>query len=887
MALVMVIQLGSPKSFSARADFIEDLTVPVVADASITVSGISDTSVTLSWTAAEDDDAELSYQVVGAAANNIDTAENAQANGTVLQDWTPALNTVTLTDLTPCSTYYYNVLVKDTSGNMTAYTMQAQNTLRGAVAEFGGNGGTELFLGGNYIELGISNWGDLGTEGSKPAGIRGTDGGEYGGGVSRVGMSADFDGYNNGHDMPIDYYLPGSPEERFSVGYKIGDTVLTNSNSAVMNSKNMITTVQDLSDIAAGSLKAKIVSTWTTEETDVMEITQIISFGVDDKFYNNTVTIKNLSGADWDGARYMRSFDPDNTVFRGGGYTTNNTVTNTIAEDGKAVVVAESLGGDNIFNIFGSLAPIFFYSKDAAAVASTFGFSNSNPYAAAAYDSPTAKGATIRADQAISIAWDSGALPAGGSKTFSYYTSLDERDFSVVEQEIEEAIVEQEDTGESEEDDGDAEDDADSSGCPAPAVNLSTGLVEGKSVVLGTLVKTGSADSTNASFKLIPSYLEAQLNKPGDNPVISISYSGDAGAFIGRLTGIMIEDMGRRGAVFEMRTDSAIYQISADELDMEKIAGQFGENIDLSDIQVNISISQPTPEQLDMVAGTLAEYACEVVIPAVEFSVTCRCGDRSVEVTHFDAYVQRMVALGDDVDPSRITTGIVVDPDGTVRHVPTTVTQIDGVYYALIHSLTNSLYSVIWHPYRFADMDLHWAGEAVNDMGARLVAEAGEEDDFLPEGRMSRAEFVKWTVKALGLKPGEGEVSYSDVQKDGIYAPYISTAAQYGLVQGYEDGTFRPDEFITRQQALVVLAQAIRIAQDRSLSTGEEKTDKILPDFSDNTAVSPYARQSVTDCLQFGILTGESETVLAPGRYLTRAEAAVLLHRLLEKADLI
>ncbi|MCM3617859.1 LPXTG cell wall anchor domain-containing protein [Sutcliffiella horikoshii] len=308
-------------------------------------------------------------------------------------------------------------------------------TYSGARAVYGGENGTELFLGGNFIELGISNWGDFGTFGDKPNNFRGTVGGESMpfSGSNKIGMSADHDGFCNGRDLPVDYYLPGTPEERFAVGYKVGLTTETNSNSVQMGNRNMPTIVTNQSNTSTGDLKAKTISIWDSK----MEVTQVISFKADDKFYRNDVTIKNTSTNSWDSARYMRSFDPDNSQFRGGQFVTANTVTHTYAEDGKAVVKAETIGNtDPLYEAFGSRIPIFFYSNDPAAKASVFGFSNSNPYVDAAYITPAAKGNTITNDIAITMTWDSGPLAAGESKTFTYYTSLDERDFDDVQKEI-------------------------------------------------------------------------------------------------------------------------------------------------------------------------------------------------------------------------------------------------------------------------------------------------------------------------------------------------------------------------------------------------------------------------------------------------------------------
>ncbi|MEK4047759.1 S-layer homology domain-containing protein [Paenibacillus sp. FSL H8-0048] len=297
-----------------------------------------------------------------------------------------------------------------------------------ARAAYGGEGGTELFLGGKFIELGISNWGNFGTMGNKPANFRGTNS------RPNLGMSADHDGYGTGKDLPVDYYLPGTPEERFAVGYQSEGNTYAKSNSALMNAHDMPTRVVNTSQTNKGTLSATTVSTWA----GAMEIKQVISFKEDQKFYRNEVTITNLTGKKWDGARYMRTMDPDNTVDQGGAFVTSNMVTHTIEEDGAAVVRANTTGdNDPLYKAFNSRAPIFFYSSNPRAKASVFGFSNSNPYAEAAYDIPAAKDKEVVADTGITITWDSGAMAARESKKFTYYTSLDERDFSEVISEIE------------------------------------------------------------------------------------------------------------------------------------------------------------------------------------------------------------------------------------------------------------------------------------------------------------------------------------------------------------------------------------------------------------------------------------------------------------------
>ncbi|MEK3885292.1 S-layer homology domain-containing protein [Paenibacillus sp. PL2-23] len=330
-----------------------------------------------------------------------------------------------------------------------------------ARAAYGGLGGTELFLGGKYIELGISNWGDFGTEGTKPANFHGTHTYPYNQHRSNIGMSADHDGFCQGIDMPIDYYLPGTAKEGFSVGYATHpDGIRSNdfrsnmalmdgrqpvTNGPILKGKEMSTTVINTSQVDKGILSATIVSTWInrslTKDNPVMEVRQVISFHEDDKFYRNDVTLTNISDQSdyprsWTSTRYSRSLDPDNTVDQNDMrfYETRNVVTHTIAEDGIAVVKAEShLDDDRLYQVFGSRMPIFYYSEDPAARGSVFGGYTTNPYTDAVYTTPRQKNLPWVNDVSIGMSWDAGPLePGERSEVFTYYTSLDERVFEEV-----------------------------------------------------------------------------------------------------------------------------------------------------------------------------------------------------------------------------------------------------------------------------------------------------------------------------------------------------------------------------------------------------------------------------------------------------------------------
>ncbi|CAK4843060.1 unnamed protein product [Aphanomyces euteiches] len=275
-----------------------------------------------------------------------------------------------------------------------------------------------------------------------------------------------------------------------------------------------------------------------------------------------------------------------------------------------------------------------------------------------------------------------------------------------------------------------------------------------------------------------------------------------------------------------------------------------------------------------------------LVPPLIDFTVKGKYGDTIVEVSKFNAYVERTIAIPDGVDPNKITTGVVIDQDGTVRHVPTRITVTSGKYYAVINSLTNSTYSVVWHPLDFEDVANHWAKNAVNDMGSRMVVSGIGNEIFSPDQDITRAEFAAILVRGLGLKLDNGAAPFLDVKASDWYNGAINTAYSYHLINGFEDGTFRPSDKITREQAMVILAKAMTITNLKT-KLPVQSTEVTLNPYSDAAKVSSWAQSGVADSVHAGIVSGRSSTGLAPKAYMTRAEVATVVQRLLQKSGLI
>lgn len=353
------------------------------------------------------------------------------------------------------------------------------------------------------------------------------------------------------------------------------------------------------------------------------------------------------------------------------------------------------------------------------------------------------------------------------------------------------------------------------------------------------------------------------------------------------LNGKLVKAMESKAAVLEIETDKGGYTLPASQIRIDAIASQIGKNVALQDIEISVRIADPEDAALAKVEQAAQRVGASQVAKPVSFEVEAAYGGQVINVDRFGSYVERTVALPDGVDLSRITTGIVLNADGTVAHMPTIVTQNDGKYYATIRSMTNSVYSVVWHPKTFADVAAHWSRDDVNDLASRLVVNGATAAAFEPNRGVTRAEFVSILTRGLGLRVVQDTADaavYTDVPKDSWYAESVRIAASYGIAGGYSDGTFKPGASITRQEAMSMLARAMKLTGLGS-SSGRT-TGETLGAFADAGGIGSWARDAVASVVDAGLAQG-ADGKLNPGAGITRAETAAMVRRLLAKAGYI
>ncbi len=380
-------------------------------------------------------------------------------------------------------------------------------------------------------------------------------------------------------------------------------------------------------------------------------------------------------------------------------------------------------------------------------------------------------------------------------------------------------------------------------------------------------------DGTDTTVTIDQNKFDDGIEKASDHSGVIIPVSGNANV-TARLVVKNIEDMAKKDMTLTVQTGNVAYNLNTTAIDTAKITAALGMT-DTSKIPFDVKIANSNA----VVNGTT------VVLSPVEFTITAVYNGKTVNVDKFSSFVDRTIEITAD-QAKKITTAVVVEANGSLRHVPTKVTVIDGKYYAVINSLTNSTYSVVWHPVEFSDVATHWAKETINDMGSRMVISGVGQGNFEPDRDIARAEFAAIIVRALGLAPGNGMNSFTDVNTSDWYCGYVKTAAEYGIITGYDAATFGPSDKITREQAMTMIARAMKITGLKS-EMKDSEISALIANYSDGTAASDYAKTNIAACLKTGMVTGRTSDTIAPKNCITRAEVAVIVQRLLRKSDLI
>ncbi len=166
-----------------------------------------------------------------------------------------------------------------------------------------------------------------------------------------------------------------------------------------------------------------------------------------------------------------------------------------------------------------------------------------------------------------------------------------------------------------------------------------------------------------------------------------------------------------------------------------------------------------------------------------------------------------------------------------------------------------------------------WAKEDILSLYNKGIVSGKGEGVFAPSDNVTREEFVKLLTLALNIYDENADCEFGDVAATSWYYTYVASAVNGGIVKGIDDSSFGTGRLITREDAAVMLNRAMGNAQAQTVDTST---------ITDLNEISDYAVDSVTAMYEKGILTGNADGTFKPKNNTTRAEAAVIISRMLK-----
>jgi hypothetical protein len=172
------------------------------------------------------------------------------------------------------------------------------------------------------------------------------------------------------------------------------------------------------------------------------------------------------------------------------------------------------------------------------------------------------------------------------------------------------------------------------------------------------------------------------------------------------------------------------------------------------------------------------------------------------------------------------------------------------------------------------DITGHWAEEKINEAYAKGIISGYPDNTFRPDQTVSREEFAVMLDSALHLAGDGATLSFSDQEKIGEWAkPAVARMITAGILEGYEDGTFKPNSQLNRTEMTVMIMRALNM----SIQSGVASSS-----YTDDAEIPFWAKGYIAAATSQGIINGRDGKRFAPNELATRAEAIVMILRALD-----
>ena len=263
-----------------------------------------------------------------------------------------------------------------------------------------------------------------------------------------------------------------------------------------------------------------------------------------------------------------------------------------------------------------------------------------------------------------------------------------------------------------------------------------------------------------------------------------------------------------------------------------------------------------------------------------DISATVEKNDGAKESIHNlneEVYIKIPYELKPEEDPEMIT-AFLVDENGNIENKSGKYDEpTKMVIFASRHF---SKYIIKQNKITFTDIQEGTPlKRQIEVMAAKGIVKGTVDSKFAPDASVTRAEFAALLVRPFNFESDSAKCNFTDIKEDKWFYREVAIAVKAGIIKGYQDGTFRPNEKISRQDMAVMLARTAKLCKG---CVAPGNPNEYL-DFADNADIQGYAKDLLALTVKYGIINGKSDKKFDPYSNATRAEAAKVIYELFNK----
>ncbi|TVY10278.1 S-layer homology domain-containing protein [Paenibacillus cremeus] len=386
--------------------------------------------------------------------------------------------------------------------------------------------------------------------------------------------------------------------------------------------------------------------------------------------------------------------------------------------------------------------------------------------------------------------------------------------------------------------------------------------------------KTDAGGRTSVVVQIAKDAVNEALKNTKESKELYVEVKEPADEMILTLPLEALRQMKQNQAALLLKTERMLVRWNAAVL-------QTGGLTDGTIIRLRLSMAEQQVAQAATEAAQRQNEALQLITGAALVTVEASSGDKAIALPMAaKRAIQGQLSIGDGLSGEVYR----YDPDSAMwTYIPSQRTT-DGKAL-LFDQSSPGYYAIMSLPAGFADTKGHWAQEEIDEMARRLLVNGVSPTEFKPEASVTRAEFAAMLVRALHLPvpPKAQAAPFQDVAPGAWYYEAVLAAASGKIVNGLESGRFAPNETITREQMAVMISRAYSLAGRGSAPTADP-SDALKP-FADSSRIQGWAQADAAFTLQEGLMNGMTEATFEPGGVTTRAQAVIVIGRLVKKQE--